>query len=36
MAELPWHEREVKMHATMKNCKSWEGVSLDATVENIR
>lgn len=35
MAEFPQPEREVKMHATVTNCKSWEGVGLDIMVENI-
>lgn len=36
MAELLQPERGVKMPVTMTNCKSWEGVSLDVTVEKIR
>ena len=36
MAELLQLEREVKAHVTTANCKSWEGISLDVTVENIK
>lgn len=36
MVELLQLEREVKAHVTMANCKNWEGISLDVTVENIK
>ena len=36
MAELLQFEREIKAHVTTANCKSWEGISLDVTVENIK